>query len=90
MSYLSNNIPLSIFCGSIFSDLLWVAWCTLILLDFVPKSSQLYTSIITQGGSILNQATILSLEKEVFQRYPEKFSKYYKTYDKLINDAIMY
>ena len=27
---------------------------------------------------------------KAFQRYPETFSKYYKTYDKIINEIIIY
>ena len=39
MTYLSSNIPSSIFYGSIISEFLLIAPCTLILTDFVPKSS---------------------------------------------------
>ena len=81
MPYLLSDIPSSIFYGSIFSEFLQIARCTLRLTDFVPKASQLYTRMITQVG---NKASILCQLKKVFQRYPETFSKYYKTYDKII------
>ena len=43
--YMSNNIPSSIFYGSIHSEFLRIARCT----DFVPKASQLYTRMVTRG-----------------------------------------
>ena len=87
MPYLSSNIPSSIFYGSILSDFLRIARCTLRLTNFVPKTSQLYARMITQCG---NKASILRQIKKAFQRYPETFSKYCKTYDELINEIIMY
>ena len=50
MPYLSSNISSLIFYRSIFSDFLRIARCTLRLTDFVRKVSQLYPSMITQGG----------------------------------------
>ena len=38
MPYLSTNIPSSVFYGSIFSEFLEIAPCTLRLTDFVPKA----------------------------------------------------
>ena len=39
MPYLPSNIPSSIFYGSIYSELLRLAQCTLRSTDFVPKAS---------------------------------------------------
>ena len=47
MHDLSSNIPSSIFNGSIFSEFIRTARCILRLADFVPKSSQLYTRMVT-------------------------------------------
>ena len=44
------------------------------LTDFVPKTSEVYTRMVTQGG---NMEYILRQIRKVFQRYPEAFSKYY-------------
>ena len=44
------------------------------LTDFVPKASEVYTRMVTQGG---NMEYILRQIRKVFQRYPETFSKYY-------------
>ena len=87
MPYLSSNIPSSIFYGSIFSDFLQIAWCTLRLRDFVSEASQLYTKMITQLG---NKASILRQIKSLFQRYPEIVSKYCQTYYQITNKIIMY
>ena len=64
------------FYGSMFSEFLRIAQCRLRLTDFVPKASQLYAEMITQGG---NKASILHQIKKTFQRYPETFSKYCKS-----------
>ena len=52
----------------------------------MPKTCQLYTRMITQGG---NETSTLHQTKKAFQRYPERFSKYCITYDKLINEIVM-
>ena len=56
MLYRSSNVPSSIFYGSIFSEFLQIARCTLRLTKFIPKAPQLYTRMVTQGG---NKASIL-------------------------------
>lgn len=66
MPYLLSDIPSSIFYDSIFSEFLQIARSTLRLTDFVPKASQLYTRMKTQGG---NKASILCQIKKAFQRY---------------------
>ena len=73
MPYLLSDIPSSIFYGSIFSEFLQIARSTIRLTNFVPKASQLYTRMKTQGG---NKASILSQIKKAFQRYSETLSKY--------------
>ena len=87
MPYLSSNIPSSIFYDSIFSEFLQIVRCTRRLTDFVPKASHSYARMIIQCG---NNTSILRQIKKSFQRYPETFSKYCKTYDELINEIIMY
>ena len=82
MPYLSRNIPSSILYGSIFSEFLRIARCTLRLTNFEPKAFQLYTRMVTQGG---NKASILRQIKKAFQIHHKTFSKYRKTYDEIIN-----
>ena len=64
MPYLLSSIP-SIFCSSIFSESLQIAWFTQRLTDFVPMTSQLYTRMVTQGA---NSASILHQIKKAFQK----------------------
>ena len=51
---LKEFISSSIFHSSIFSEFLQIARCTLRMTNFVPKASQLYTRMITQGGNKAN------------------------------------
>ena len=83
MPYLTSSISTSssIFYGSKFP---WITWCTLRVTDFMPKPSQLYTRMVTRGR---NKASILPQIKKAFQKYPEPFSKYCKSYDKIINES---
>ena len=86
MPYLLSNIP-SIFCSSIFLELLQIAWYTQRLTDFVPKTSQLYTRMVTQGA---NSTSILHQIKKAFQKWPETFCiEVFKTYDQIINKIIV-
>ena len=56
MPYLSCNISSSIFYGSMPSEFLRIAWCTLRPTNFVSKVSQLHARMVTQAG---NKASIL-------------------------------
>ena len=46
MPHFQNNIPSSIFCGSIFSEFLCIARCTLKLEHFLPRASELHSRIL--------------------------------------------
>lgn len=65
MPYLSSNILSTIFYGSIFSEILRIARFTLRLTAFMPKVSQLFIRMRTQGG---NKAGILCQTKKALQR----------------------
>ena len=83
MPHVQSNIPATIFYGSIFSEFLRIARCTLKLHDFLPRAAELYSRMILQGGSTT------SINKQIlkgFQRYPDIFKKYGKTYNDLITD----
>ena len=73
MPYISSNIPSSIFYGSIFSEFLRIARCTLQLDDFLPKAYELYSRMKTQGA--INKM-LRNLILKVFNRYPDSFEKY--------------
>ena len=83
MLYLLNNFPSSIFCDSVFSELLGINWCTLRLTNFMPKAPQWYTRLVKEGG---NKTSILPQIKEAFQ----KFFKCCKKYDKIFHKINIY
>ena len=84
MPHLSSNIPSTISSGSIFSELLRMARCSLRTKNFIPRASDLFSRMIVQDG---NRAT-LTKKKKAFHRYPNVFQKFRKTHEK-INISIM-
>ena len=85
MPLLSSNIPSIISDGSIFSELLRIARCTLIINDFIPRASDLFSRTIAQGG---NRATLNKELKIAFHCYPTVFQKIGKTHEE-INTSII-
>ena len=51
MPHLSSSIPSTIFYGSIFSEHLRIARCTLRINNFILKASDLFSKMIIQGGN---------------------------------------
>ena len=51
MPHLSSNLPSTISSESIFSELLRIIRCSLRTKDFIPRSSDLFSRMIAQGGS---------------------------------------
>ena len=51
MALLSSNIPSTISSGSIFSELLRIARCSLRTDDSIPRDSDLFSKMIAQGGN---------------------------------------
>ena len=49
MPHFESNIPSTIFYGSIFSKFLRIARCTLKLEHFLPRASELYLRMLSQG-----------------------------------------
>ena len=62
MSDLSGNIPAYVFYGSILSEFLRIAKCTLKFSDSVLKAKQLFLRMMYQGA---NQLTLLKPKKKV-------------------------
>ena len=81
MALLSSNILSTISSGSIFSELLWIARCSLITDDFIPRDSKM----IAQDE---NRAALPKQLKKTFHRYPNVFQKSGIT-DEKINISIM-
>ena len=82
---MSSNIPSTISSGSIFSELLRIARCSLRTDDVIPRDPDLFSKMIAQGG---NRAALPKQLKENFHRYPNGFQKSGIT-DEKINISIM-
>ena len=79
MPQFCSNIPSSIFYGSFFSELLRIARCTLLFIDFIGKASELYHRMVSQGG---NPKQLANQIKKSYNRYHDIFAKY----DKALNE----
>ena len=82
MPYLTSNIPSSIFYGSIFSEFLRIARCTLLCDDFIPRASDLYNRMVSQGGKC---TLVLKQIKKAVLRYPQVFNKFNSTASEIAN-----
>ena len=78
MPHGSSNIPSTIFQGSIFSEFLRVARCTLFYEDFLPRAWELFQRMINQGG---NSKVIFRQIRKAIRRYPAAFEKFDKTFE---------
>ena len=85
MPHLSSNIPSTISSGSIFSELLRMARCSLRTKNCTPRASDLFSRMIVQDG---NRATLTKHITTAFHRYPNVFQKFGKTHVE-INISIM-
>ena len=85
MPHLSSSIPSTISSGSIFSELVKMARCSLRTKNFIPRASDLFSRMIVQDG---NRATLTKQLKTTFHRYPIFFQKLGKTHEE-INISIM-
>ena len=85
MPHLSSHIPSTNSSGSIFSEPLRMAKCSLRTKNFIPRASDLFSRIIVKDG---NRATLTKQLKTAFLRYPNVFQKFGKTHEE-INISIM-
>ena len=69
----SSNIHRIIFYGSIFSEFLRIARCSLLFEDFIQRARELFTRMIVQGG--LANSIIKQIRKAI-TRYPYVLSKF--------------
>ena len=77
MPHFESNIPSTIFYGSIFSEFLHIARCTLKLEHFLPRALELCSRMLSQGS---NQSYMNKQILKGFQRYPDVLKKYGKNY----------
>ena len=82
MPNLNGNIPSHVFYGSVMSEFLRIARCTLLYTDFLPVAVNLYKRMLNQGGS---QAVLLNQIKRALNRHPSAF-KFGKTASQIVED----
>ena len=83
MPDLSGNIPSHVFYGSIMSEFLRIARCTLLYSDFLPSAVNLFKRMVNQGGApnrILRQIT------KAMSRHPGPFNKFSKSTIEVVKD----
>ena len=86
MPDLSGNIPSYVFYGSIMSEFLRIARCTLLLSDFIPRASALFKRMMKQGGS---KNMVLRQIRKAIARHPEPFQKYSSPVNQIINNVTL-
>ena len=86
-SLINENIPSTIFYGSIFSEFLRIARCTLKLEHFLARASELYSGMLSQGA---NQSCINEEILKSFQRYLDVLKKCGKNYNELLEELKTY
>ena len=83
MPDLSGNIPSHVFYGSIMSEFLRMARCTLMYSDFLSSAIGLIKRMVNQGGS--KEKILLQIRKAIL-RHPEPFKKFNKRAKDIMND----
>ena len=82
MPDLTGNIPSTMFYGSIMSEFLRIARCTLLLKDFVPRAKSLFDRMVNQGGT---KNKVLRQIRKAMLRHPEPFKKFQTRPDGIIS-----
>ena len=85
MPDLSGNIPAHVFYGSIMSEFLRIARCTLLLSDFIPRANALYRRMICQGG---DKTRVLKQIQKAMSRHPQPFEKFSARPAEIINKIV--
>ena len=83
MPDLGGNIPSHVFYGSVMSEFLRIARCTLRYADFLPVASSLFRRMANQGGS---KVKILQQISKAIGRNPIPFEKFKKRTKEIIRD----
>ena len=83
MPKMSSNIPSSVFYGSILSEFLRIARCTLLFKDFSPKAVELFQRMIKQGG---DKKLVVNQIKKAYHRHQEAFCKFNMSPNEMISE----
>ena len=81
MPHLSSNILKNIFYGSIFSEILRIARCTLLFSDFLPRISDLFNRMLSQGA---NAKLFKKQIKKALLRHHQPFIKFKKSESEIL------
>ena len=87
MPDLRGNIPSYIFYGSILSEVVRIARCTLKYIDFVPKISDLFSRMKNQGAYMKK---LICQMKKAMQRHPLAFESFNMANEIMISNIINY
>ena len=74
MPQLESNIPSNIFYGSIMSEFLRIARCTLKFEDFIPRASELYQRMLNQGGKECSIKNACNRHKPAFKNFQVNYT----------------
>ena len=83
MPDLSGNIPSHVFYGSVMSEFLRIARCTLLYKDFLSAIISLYKRMLNQGGT---EIKLLMQIRKAFNRHSSSFS-FDKTSKQIVEDV---
>ena len=83
MPDLTGNIPSHVFYGSVMSEFLRIARCTLLYSDFLVSSINLFKRMVNQGGS---KEKILTQIRKAIIRHPQPFKTFHKRAKDIMND----
>ena len=83
MPDLSGNIPSHVFYGSVMSEFLRIARCTLLYTDFLKSATGLFNRMTNQGGS---KAQLLRQISKAILRHPIPFAKFSKNAKEIMHD----
>ena len=83
MPDLSGNIPNHVFYGSVMSEFLRIARCTLLYNDFLKSAIALFKRMVNQGGS---EIQILKQISKGVMRHPIPFKKFSKNAKQIRDD----
>ena len=82
MPDLTGNIPSTMFYGSIMSEFLRIARCTLLSKDFVPHAKSLFDQVMNQGGT---KNKVLRQIRKAMLRHPKPFKTFQTRSDGIIS-----
>ena len=78
----SSNIPRFVFYGTIMSEFIRITHSTLQLNDFLPRASDLFSRMVSQGG---DPRKVLGQTKKSFSRHTGLFEKYGKSSQQIVD-----